>query len=275
MPRAIWSGSISFGLVNVPVKVYSAMDEQSLHFKQFQEGTNARIRNKRVSEKTGKEVPYEKIEKGYEVSKGNFVVIDPKELEEFQPRATKTIDIEDFVELAAIDPVYYDRTYWLAPSGGEGAEKAYALLRQAMEKKERVAIGRVVMRTKQYLAAIRPRDGALALSTMLFHDEVVPKSEVEGIPSARKKASDKEVKMAEQIIDSLTSDWKPGKYHDTYRERVLEYIEQKAKGEEIVREEPEEENDGKVVDLLAALEASLEAAKKGRSAGKKKAAASR
>ena len=275
MPRAIWSGSISFGLVNVPVKLYSAMDEQSLHFNQFEEGTNARIRNKRVSEKTGKEVPYEKIEQGYEVSKGNFVVIDPKELEEFQPRATKTIDIEDFVELAAIDPVYYERTYWLAPSGGEGAEKAYALLRQAMEKKERVAIGRVVMRTKQYLAAIRPRDGALALSTMLFHDEVIPKSEIEGIPSARKKASDKEVKMAEQIIDSLTSDWKPGKYHDTYRERVLEYIEQKAKGEEIVSEETEEDTGGDVVDLLAALEASLEAAKKGRSAGRKKAAASR
>jgi DNA end-binding protein Ku len=185
MPRAIWSGSISFGLVNVPVKLYSAVHQQDLSFHQFQEGTNARIRNKRVSEKTGKEVPYEDIVKGYEVEKGKYVMIDPDELAEFQPRATRTIDIEDFVALADIDPIYYDATYYLAPDDSEGARKAYALLREAMEDQGRVAIGRLVMRTKQYLAAIRPLEGALAVSTMLFHDEVVPISDIDGIPTGR------------------------------------------------------------------------------------------
>jgi DNA end-binding protein Ku len=263
MPRAIWSGSISFGLVNVPVKLYSAVHHQDLAFHQFQEGTNARIRNKRVSEKTGKEVAYEDIVKGYEVTKGHYVMVDPDELAEFAPRATRTIDIEDFVSLDDIDPIYYDATYHLAPDKSEGAQKAYVLLRQAMEDKERVAIGRLVMRTKQYLAAIRPYEGALALSTMLFHDEIVPVSEIDDIPTGRSapKVAPAEVKMATQIIDSLTRDWDPSRYEDTYRVQVLDYLKKKASGEEIVvEEEPEEQ--AKVVDLMAALEASLEAAKK-------------
>jgi DNA end-binding protein Ku len=262
MPRAIWSGSISFGLVNVPVKLYSAIREQDLSFHQFQEGTNARIRNKRVSEKTGKEVPYEKIVKGYEVSKGRYVMIDPEELEAFEPRATKTIDIADFVALDEIDPIYYERTYYVAPDDGEGAKRAYVLLRDAMENQGKVAIGQVVMRTKQYLAAVRPYEGALALSTMLFYDEVVPASEIEGLPGRRLKADKRQVEMAGRIIDSLTAEWDPKRYHDTYRERVLEYIERKAEGEELVVEEEKPEEEAKVVDLMAALEASLEAAKK-------------
>jgi DNA end-binding protein Ku len=261
MPRAIWSGSISFGLVNVPVKMYSAIHEQDLHFRQFQEGTESRVRNKRVSEKTGKEVPYEKIVKGYEVTKGHYVMVDPEELAAFEPDATKTIDIEDFAALEEIDPIYYERTYYLAPDGGEGAQRAYVLLRDALEDQGKAGIGRVVMRTKQYLAAIRVKDGALALTTMLFHDEVVPVSEIEGIPTKRTKAPPAQVKMAGQIIKSLTRKWDPTRYEDTYRVRVLEYIEKKAEGEEIVVEEQPQEEE-KVVDLMAALEASLAAAKK-------------
>ena len=264
MPRAIWSGSISFGLVNVPVKLYSAVHHQDLAFHQFQEGTNARIRNKRVSEKTGKEVAYDDIVKGYEVGKGQYVMLDPDELAGFAPRATRTIDIEDFVSLDDIDPIYYDATYYLAPEKSEGARKAYILLREAMEERGRVAIGRLVMRTKQYLAAIRPYEGALALSTMLFHDEVVPASEIDDIPTGRSapKVAPAELKMATQIIDSLTRDWDPTRYEDTYRVQVLDYLKKKAAGEEIVVEEEAGEQ-ATVVDLMAALEASLEAAKKG------------
>ncbi len=264
MPRAIWSGSISFGLVNVPVKLYSAVHSQGLSFHQFQEGTNARVRNKRVSEKTGKEVAYEDIVKGYEVEKGHYVMVDPDELAEFNPRATRTIDIEDFVALDDIDPIYYDNTYFLAPDDSDGARKAYALLLKAMDDQGKVAIGRLVMRSKQYLAAIRPLDGALAVSTMRFHDEVMAPADIDAIPTGRSapRAQPAEVKMAAQIIDSMSRDWDPKRYEDTYRVQVLDYLKKKAAGEEIVVEdEPEEQ--AKVVDLMAALEASLEAAKKG------------
>jgi DNA end-binding protein Ku len=263
MPRAIWSGSISFGLVNVPVKLYSAVHTQGLSFHQFEEGTNARVRNKRVSEKTGKEVAYEDIVKGYEVEKGHYVMVEPEELAEFNPRATRTIDIEDFVALDEIDPIYYDNTYFLAPDDSEGARKAYALLLKAMEDQKKVAIGRLVMRNKQYLAAIRPLDKALAVSTMRFHDEVMSPADIDAIPTGRSapRAQPAEVKMASQIIDSMSRDWDPKRYEDTYRVQVLDFLKKKAAGEEIVvEEEPEEQS--KVVDLMAALEASLDAAKK-------------
>ena len=263
MPRAIWSGSISFGLVNVPVKLYSAVHSQGLSFHQFEEGTNARVRNKRVSEKTGKEVDYEDIVKGYEVEKGHYVMVEPDELAEFNPRATRTIDIEDFVALGDIDPIYYDNTYYLAPEDSEGARKAYVLLLKAMEDQGKVAIGRLVMRNKQYLAAIRPLDGALAVSTMRFHDEVMSPSEIDAIPTGRSapRAQPAEVKMAGQIIDSMSREWDPKRYEDTYRVQVLDFLKKKAAGEDIVvEEEPEEQ--AKVVDLMAALEASLDAAKK-------------
>jgi DNA end-binding protein Ku len=263
VPRAIWSGSISFGLVNVPVKLYSAVHHQGLSFHQFQEGTNARVRNKRVSEKTGKEVAYEDIVKGYEVTKGNYVMVDPDELAEFAPRSSRTIDIEDFVALDDIDPIYYDSTYYLAPDKSDGGQKAYVLLRKAMEDQGKVAIGRLVMRTKQYLAAIRPLEGALAVSTMLFHDEIAPVSEIDGVPTGKSapKVAPAEVKMAAQIIESMTREWDPKRYEDTYRVQVLDFLKKKAAGEEIVTEEDEDE-DAKVVDLMAALEASLDAAKK-------------
>ena len=267
MPRAIWTGSISFGLVNVPVKVYSAVHHQDVAFHQMEESTGARVRNKRVSEKTGKEVPYDKIVKGYEFAKGKYVTVTPEEIEDFKPEATKTIDIEDFVELDDIDPIFYDKTYHLAPASKDGgAVKAYGLLLQAMRKQGRVGIGRVVLRTKQYLAAIRPLETdtkVLALSTMLFEDEIVPASEIPNVPSRAPSVSDKELQMATRLIESLTTDWKPSRYKDTYREELLDLIERKAKGEDIVVEEAVSEPGEKIVDLMAALEASLAAAKKG------------
>jgi DNA end-binding protein Ku len=265
-PRAIWSGSISFGLVNVPVKLYSAVKQKDIHFNQLDEKTGAHIKYKRVSEKTGKEVDYESIVKGYELGKGRYVTVTADDLASVAPRATRTVDIEDFVAIDEIDPIYFENTYYLAPDG-EGAARAYALLLKGMEKTSRIAIGRFVMRTKEYLCAIRPFDGVLALNTMLFPDEVVEKADVPGLPDRRAAVGDKELKIATSLIDSLSTPFKPSAYHDTYREQVLEMIEQKAKGKEIVLpEEPEEK--AEVVDLLAALEASIEAAKKGRKAVK-------
>jgi DNA end-binding protein Ku len=264
MPRAIWTGSISFGLVNVPVKLYSAIEQKDIHFSQFEEGTGAKIRYKRVSEKSGKEVPYEKIVKGYEVSKGKFVIVTPEDLEAAEPEATRTIDIDDFVDLEDIDPIFYEKTYYLAPASDDaGAKRAYALLLKAMEEKKKVGVGKFVMRTKQYLGAIRPLDGVLALSTMVFGDEVRDRKEIEELAGAKSaKVGDREVAMAEQIIESLSVEWDPSRYHDTYREKVLEVIERKAEGEEIVATGPARQ-EAEVVDLMAALEASLAAAKKG------------
>jgi DNA end-binding protein Ku len=243
--------------VNVPVKLYSAVKRKDVQFHQFDKSGN-RIHNKRVSEKSGREVDYDDIVKGYELSKGEHVLIEPQELETYKPESTHTVEISDFVDLAEIDPIFYDHTYYLAPDG-KPAHKPYALLLQAMEKKGRVAIGTVVIRTKQYLAAVRPFDGALALSTMLFADEIVPVSAV--VDKVDASVSDRELKMATQIIDSLTSEWEPERYHDTYREEVLGLIKKKAKGQDLVVEEPEEEKQAEVLDLMAALEASLAEAK--------------
>jgi DNA end-binding protein Ku len=258
MPRAIWSGAISFGLVNVPVKLFSAVSPKDVRFNQLEEGTGARIRQKRVSAETGEEVPYEKIVKGYEVSPERYVIITPDELEALDPKATRAIDIEDFVDLDQIDPVHFERPYYLVPEKGAG--KAYALLLQAMKESNKVAIARLVLRTKQYLAAIRPNGDVLCLETLLFHDEVVPVESLEGLPGADSDVSERELKMARQLIESLSTDFEPEKYRDEYRDRVLALIEQKAEGQEIVAQ-PSVEEPAKVIDLMAALEASLAAAK--------------
>jgi len=270
MARALWKGSISLGLVNVPVRLYTAVKKKDVHFHQLQDTTGARIRNKKVSESTGREVDTDHIIKGYEVSKGNYVEVTDAEFEAAEPERTHTIDIDDFVALEDIDPLQFTNTYWVAPEDSKGASTAYALLRDAMEKKERVAIGQFVMRTKQHLVLLRPIERALALHTMLYADEVIHAKDVEGLP-VRAKAAPKEMRMAEQLIESLTVDWKPSKYRDTYREKLLKVIERKAKGEEIVVE-PQEER-AEVVDLMAALEASIEASKsKGRKTRAKKSA---
>jgi DNA end-binding protein Ku len=263
MPRAIWSGAISFGLVNVPVKLFSAVSPKDVRFNQLEEGTGARIRQKRVSAETGEEVPYEKIVKGFEVSPDRYVIITPEELESLDPKATRAIDIEDFVDLDQIDPVHYERPYYLVPE--KGATKAYRLLLDAMKESNKVAIARMVLRTKQYLAAIRPMGDVLCLETLLFADEVVSPDALEGLPGPDTEVSDRELKMAKQLIESLSTDFEPEKYRDEYRDRVLALIEQKAEGAEIVAQ-PAAEEPAKVVDLMAALEASLAAAKANKTA---------
>jgi DNA end-binding protein Ku len=262
VPRPIWSGAISFGLVNVPVKVFSATSSKDVRFHQLDGKSNSRIKQKRVSAVTGEEVPFEDIIKAYEIAPDNYVTITPEELDALDPKATKTIDIEDFVDLDQIDPVYYERAYYLVPD--KGGQKAYALLRNAMRETNKVGIARVVLRTKQYLAAIRPKDDALVMETMLFADEVNPLDELD-LPGPDVDVTDREEKMARSLIDSLTTDFEPDKYRDSYRERVLALIEQKASGQAIVAETAAEEAP-RVVDLMAALEASLAAVKAGKPA---------
>jgi DNA end-binding protein Ku len=259
MPRAIWTGAISFGLVNVPVKLYSATSPKTVRFHQISAKTGARIRQKRVDPSTGEEVPFEEIVKGYEITPDRYVLIDPDELDALDPKATKTVDIEDFVDLEQIDPIYYDHSYYLAPN--TGGEKAYRLLLDAMRESGKVGIGRVVIRSKQQLCALRPTGEVLTLSTMLFGDEVLAPDrldELDAIGDAG--ASDRELKMSQQLIDSLSSEFDPSKYHDDYRERVLQLIERKAAGEEIAIEPAAEEPEA-APDLMAALEASLAAVK--------------
>jgi DNA end-binding protein Ku len=269
MPRSIWSGAISFGLVNVPVKLYSAVSRKTVRFHQLNSDTGHRIAQKRVDSVTEEEVPYEKIVKGFELTKERYVVVTPEELDSIAPEKTRAIDIEDFVDLEDIDPIFYDHPYYLVPDKGAG--KAYGLLLEAMRESGKVAIARVVLRSKEQLVAIRPAAGdVLTMETMIFHDEVVPADDLDDVPSAKElKTSDRELKMAQQLIDSLSSDFEPSKYHDEYREKVLELIERKADGEEIAIQ-PQDEEPAKVPDLMAALEASL-AAVKDPEAGKAKA----
>jgi DNA end-binding protein Ku len=269
MARAIWSGAISFGLVNIPVKLFSAVSKKTVRFHQIDAESGARVRQKRVGP-DGEEIAYEQIIKGYEIGPDRYVTITPEELDSLAPEKTRTIDIEDFVDLDEIDPIYYDHPYYLAPD--TGASKAYQLLVDAMEDAGKVAIARVVIRSKEQLVAIRPRDGVLAMETMLFADEVVPTDSLEEMATdGNVKTSDRELTMARQLIDSLSSDFEPEKYHDEYRERVLDLIERKAQGETIVIEEPAKE-DEPVPDLMAALEASIAGAK-GQSKPKQKAPA--
>jgi DNA end-binding protein Ku len=260
MPRSIWSGAISFGLVNVPVKLYSAVSRKTVRFHQLNTDTGHRIAQKRVDSVTEEEVPYEKIVKGFELTKDRYVVVTPEELDSIAPEKTRAIDIEDFVDLEDIDPIFYDHPYYLVPD--KGAAKAYGLLLEAMRESGKVAIARVVLRSKEQLVAIRPAaGGVLTMETMIFHDEVVPADELDDVPDAKDlKTSDRELKMAQQLIDSLSSDFEPAKYHDEYREKVLELIEAKAEGQEIAIQ-PADEEPQEVPDLMAALEASLAAVK--------------
>ncbi len=257
MARAIWSGSITFGLVNVPVKLYTATEERDIRFHQFQRQSNRRVHNKRVAEGSDREVKYDDIVKGYEAKKGEFVIVTPDELEAIAPGRSRTIDIEDFVELRDIDPVYFNRAYYLGPAD-DAAGRTYRLLVEAMSDTGKAAIGRFVMRTKEYLAAIRPSSGYLVLETLYFADEVRDPASVVG-PLRNARVGERELTIARQLIDSMASDWDPKRYADTYRERVLDLIERKAKGEEVVSEEPEQR--APVLDLMAALEESLQSAR--------------
>jgi DNA end-binding protein Ku len=264
MPRAIWSGSISFGLVNIPVKLFSAVSRKSVNFNQIDTKTGARIKMKRVSSVDERDVAYEDIVKGYELSSGEYVTVSDDELAALDPEAVRTIDIEEFVDLVDIDPLFYDSGYYLVPD--QTTAKAYKLLASAMEKSQKVGIARFVMRTKQYLAAVRPKDGRLILNTMVYADEVVQPAEIGGFDALDKvTVADKELVMATQLIESLTEEFAPDNYRDTYREAVLALIERKAAGQTEIVAAPVAPSAEKVVDLMAALEASVKAAKAARS----------
>ena len=261
MPRPIWSGAISFGLVSIPVKLYNAVSKKSVSFNQLDDRTMSRIKLKKVSANDGEDVPDDHIIKGYEISKDRYVVVDPDELEEFMPVATRSIDLDEFVSLEEIDPLYFDSPYYLVP---DKVVKPYALLVKAMEAAGRVGVGRFVMRNKQYVAAIRAVDGHLVLSTMVYSDEVVAPASIDELDEvAAIELSDKELAMAGQLVESLAGPFEPDKYHDAYREQVLALIERKAAGEELERPTPLA-SAPQVVDLMAALEASVRAAKEAR-----------
>jgi DNA end-binding protein Ku len=261
MARAIWTGSVSFGLLNVPVRLYSAVSRKSVSFRELRASDSSRIRHKRVAESDGEEVPYEEIVKGYEIAPEQYVVLTRDELEELDPKKTRAIEIQDFVDLDEIDPIYFDHPYYLGPD--KGAEKAYALLVKAMTDAHKVAVARFVLRNRESLAAIRPMGKVLTMATMRFADEVVTPEELgeDVIPEDGRKLDKREVDMAKRLIDSLSSDFDAGKYRDEYREELLSLIERKARGEEIVEAISEEPKPTKAPDLMAALEESLAAVK--------------
>jgi DNA end-binding protein Ku len=243
MPRAMWSGAISFGLVNIPIRLHNAVSRKSVHFNQIDTRTGARIA------------------KGYQLSSGEYVLVGDDELGALDPEASRSIDIEQFVDLDEIDPIYYDTAYYVAPD--KAARKPYALLTRAMEEQGKVAIARFVMRSKQYLAALRPKDGVLVMSTMVYADEVNDPAELVGDDVLDEDVSERELKMASQLVESLTEPFEPERYEDTYRHQVLDLIDRKAAGEEIVAT-PTPVAEDKVVDLMAALEASVRDAKAAR-----------
>jgi DNA end-binding protein Ku len=258
MPRAIWTGAIGFGLVTVPVKLYSALDRKTVRFHQLSGKTGVRVMQKRVDAQSGEEVPYEAIVKGYEIAPERYVVIAPGELDSLQPKKTKTIEIEDFVELSQIDPIFYEHPYYLAP--GTGGAKPYKLLLEAMQQDGRVAIARFVMRSKEQLVAIRPMGGVLGMATMLFADEILPPERITEISElAEVNTTKRELDVARQLVDSLAGDFDPDSYSDSYRQEVLALIERKAQGEEIAVQPAPEEISEPAPDLMSALKASLDA----------------
>jgi DNA end-binding protein Ku len=259
MARSIWTGAISFGLVTVPVRLYSAVNRKTVRFHQLSGKSGARISQKRVDPSTGDEVAYEDIVKGFELTPDRYVIVEPGELETLQPKKTKTIEIEDFVELSDIDPIYYDHPYYLAP--GTGGAKPYRLLVEAMRETDRVAVARVVIRSKEALVALRPMDDhVLGMSTMLFPDEVVDPDSIDEISATSDvEVTERELDIAKQLVESLAGPFDASKYHDTYRQDVLDLIERKAAGEEIAVQPATDEEEEPVPDLMAALKASLDA----------------
>jgi DNA end-binding protein Ku len=270
MARAIWSGTISFGLLNVPVRLFSAVARRNIALREIRESDNSRIKHKRVAEGTDEEVPYESIVKAYELTPGQYVPLRKDEMAALAPEKTRAIDVQDFVDIEEIDPMYFDSPYYLGPA--DGAEKAYSLLAAAMESSGKAAISRFVFRNKEHLAAIRASDGVLTLTTMRFHDEVVPPSDLDdALPDKEPKVAKREQQMAEQLIDSLSTEFEPDAYKDEYREQLLALIEQKAEGKEIVAPEGEAPKATKAPDLMAALEESIAAVKEKGSGGATKA----
>ncbi|MGW7522346.1 non-homologous end joining protein Ku [Streptomyces sp. NPDC054783] len=265
MARPIWTGVLTFGLVTLPVGLYTATEDHTVHFHQLQRGTSDRIRNKRVNERTGKEVDTDKIVKGYEMDEGEYVVVEPEELEEIAPGRSKVIDLAGFVDLHQVEPVYFARTYYVGPRGKEYV-KVYELMRSALDRSDKAGIATFTMRGKEYLTALRAQPGVLVLHTLHWADEVRdPADVVPELPERRTKSDGKELRTAEQLIDALTVDWDPADYHDTYEERVKKLVAAKRKGEEVVGE-PEPPEATNVIDLMDVLSRSVE---QGRSRGRK------
>jgi DNA end-binding protein Ku len=269
----MWTGAISFGMVSVPVKLYSALDRKSVRFHQLSGKSGVRVAQKRIDPQSGEEVAYGDLVKGYEIAPDRYVVIEPGELESLQPAKTKTIEIEDFVELSQIDPVFYDHPYYLVPAAG-GA-KPYRLLLEAMRETGKVAIARVVIRSKEALVAIRPMGDVLGMATMIFADEILPADRIDEVANASEiKTTKRELDIAKQLVDSLAGDFQPDKYSDTYRQAVLELIERKAEGKQIAVQPEPQEASAPAPDLMSALKASLDAvrAREGSDGKKRKAA---
>jgi DNA end-binding protein Ku len=265
MARAVWSGSLTFGLVTLPVQLATATDSHTVHFRQLERGTSDRVRNRRVNERTGKEVPFDRIVKGYEVGDGEYVVIEPEELDEITPGRSQSIDISGFVELDAIEPVYFDATYFLQPRE-ETHSHTYGLLRDALSETGRAGIAVMSMRQKDYLVAVHEEGGVLVMHTLHWADEVRdPHRTLDNLPARRSGASEKERRMAARLIEAMATDWDPEDYHDVTHERVLELVEAKQSGATVEKSEeaPESTN---VVDLMSVLEQSVDRARSGREA---------
>lgn len=266
MARPVWTGVLTFGLVTVPVALYTATEDHSVRFHQLQRGTSDRVRNRRVNERTGKEVPYDEIVKGYELTEGEYVIVEPEELERISPGRSKTIDISGFVDLEQVDPIFFDRTYYLGPRSPEYA-KIYALLAASLERSNRAGLAMFAMRGKEYLTAVRADGGLLELHTMHFADEVRdPRREIDGLPGGDVKPTARELDTAQQLIGMLEVDWDPDEYRDTYAEQVRKLVEDKAAGREIAVSEGPPAEATNVVDLMDVLRRSLEGAKEGKGA---------
>ncbi len=254
--RAIWKGSISFGLVNIPIALYPATRKEELKFRLLREGDLSPVNYKRVAEKDGKEVPWDQIVKGYEYEKGKYVVLKDEDFERVDLEATQTVDIQDFVELDEIDPMFFYKPYYLEPQ--KGGDKAYALLRDSLKESKRVGIAKVVIKTRQYLAGVKPEDSALVLELMHFADELADTSKLH-VPK-KVEVGKREMTMAKALIDSMSSKWNPEKYHDDYREALMEVIEEKVEtgGKEIEEKPKKALKPTKVIDLVEVLKKSLE-----------------
>ena len=260
MPRSLWTGSLSFGLVNVPVAMFSGVRDQDLHFRQLHAKDHTPVETHRYCAEEDEEVPYDEIANGYELD-GEMVILTDAELAAAAPHRSRTIDIEAFVDLEDVDPIYFDHPYVLMPSGeAEGIQRAYRLLVEVMSSTERAALGRVVMRTKEYLALIRARDERLVLTTLLWHDEVRPTDPVPS-PTKKDKPAKKEVDAAVELIESFSCDWDPSRYEDSFQKRLRKIVKAKGKGQEIEIPDDEGDQPSPVPDLMAALEQSLEEAK--------------
>jgi DNA end-binding protein Ku len=259
MPRSIWNGTITFGLIAVPIKVSSATEDKSVHFNQVHAADGSRIKHKRICSKENKEVPFKQVAKGYELRGGKYVLLEQEEIDAAAGESSHLIELQQFVYAAEIDPVFYDRTYYLG--AGKDGHDAYRLLHDALQKRDRAGLGRWVFHNREYLVAIRPLDGVLALHTMRFADELVDPDSLD-VPKPSRAPSKREIEMAGKLVDSLHERFDPDAFHDSYRERVLQLIETKASGKE--PELPEVDEEPESTDLAAALEASLSGSRKGR-----------